>query len=444
MEGSVLSTLTAGWSEKLVYVAIALVTLVGVLRCIYPVLRNASLLSRAVGKLERSAGRGDKPIWRESRFLGRALRGDWQRFLLNAGQLDLRGMPCNTQDYINEDTVIYKPGHAQLAELIPSLLTSLGILGTFIGLMEGLSGLDLADASKTIGSIPSLLSGMRFAFATSVAGIACSLCFNIINRMSVGRAFKALDSFEDAFYELAMPRPLDSDVQLICQKQDDEANLHGIADELGNRLAASMEMSVGRALHPVSVALENLIQGIASEQVEGVRRIVGQFVQQMNRSLAGQFETLAGTMQNLNDSQRVTQEQMRQTMVTSQALAEDARRIQRASHDIAETMERENADVQADTSQALAELLSGIARQQAQLAQDMQQITAAVQSMAETQQAGTERVAGQTIELTDAMTRMRAAVDDMTSMMDSRKKRRGLLKTLQQTPEESSGETLGV
>ncbi|MDD3410626.1 MAG: hypothetical protein PHY12_07425, partial [Eubacteriales bacterium] len=77
----IIKQVTSGLSETLVYVAIALVTLVGAVKCIYPIIRNGSLLNRAVMKLERSAADGDRPIWREARFLGRAMRADWQRFL---------------------------------------------------------------------------------------------------------------------------------------------------------------------------------------------------------------------------------------------------------------------------------------------------------------------------------------------------------------------------
>lgn len=132
-----LTQLSSNLTEIVIYAAIALVTLTGLCKCIYPLLRNAALLNRAVIKLEKSTAAGERPIWREARFLGRSLRNEWQQFLLNAGQLDMRGIPCDTREYINEETVVEKPGHAQLAELIPGLLTSLGILGTFIGLMQG-------------------------------------------------------------------------------------------------------------------------------------------------------------------------------------------------------------------------------------------------------------------------------------------------------------------
>lgn len=339
MPEQLLSLLGTNLVDFLVYGAIALVVLVGVCKCIYPVFRNGSLLNRAVAKLEKTAGNNQRPSWREPRFLGRALRNEWQKFLLNAGQLDVRGMPCDIEDYINEDSVIDKPGHSQLAELIPSLLTSLGILGTFIGLMEGLTSVNFSDAQGTMDSIPLLLTGMRFAFATSVAGITCSLLFNMFYRMSVGRACRALDSFDEAFYELAMPRPLSPEVQLICQKQDEEERLARIAEAVGNRVASSLEMAVSRAMDPLTKSLDTFIQGATQEQVEGVRRIVGQFVSQMNAQLSGQMTTLGHTMEMVSQGQLQTQKNLQNTLNAAQAMAADAQAMQVASVQMAQALQ---------------------------------------------------------------------------------------------------------
>ena len=339
MPEQLLSLLGTNLVDFLVYGAIALVVLVGVCKCIYPVFRNGSLLNRAVAKLEKTAGNNQRPSWREPRFLGRALRNEWQKFLLNAGQLDVRGMPCDIEDYINEDSVIDKPGHSQLAELIPSLLTSLGILGTFIGLMEGLTSVNFSDAQGTMDSIPLLLTGMRFAFATSVAGITCSLLFNMFYRMSVGRACRALDSFDEAFYELAMPRPLSPEVQLICQKQDEEERLAHIAEAVGNRVASLLEMAVSRAMDPLTKSLDTFIQGATQEQVEGVRRIVGQFVSQMNAQLSGQMTTLGHTMEMVSQGQLQTQKNLQNTLNAAQAMAADAQAMQVASAQMAQALQ---------------------------------------------------------------------------------------------------------
>lgn len=351
MDSAIITRLTANLSEIAVYAAIALITLIGFIKCIYPLLRNAALLNRAVVKLEKSTAAGERPLWREARFLGRSLRNEWQQFLLNAGQLDLRGIPCDTREYINEDSVIDKPGHAQLAELIPGLLTSLGILGTFMGLMQGLTSVNFSNAEDTIRSIPQLLGGMKFAFATSVAGITCSLAFNVINRIAVGRALRALDSFEDAFYELAMPRPLQPEVQMLCQKQDDDARMARLAENVGNHVAASLEMAVSRAMNPLTQSLDTFIKCATREQVDGVRRIVGQFVQQMNSSLDEQITALGESMRSVTEAQRETQKNLHNTMAAAQTMSKDAETIQKSTAEIAQHVQMLATDLGAERTQ---------------------------------------------------------------------------------------------
>jgi len=397
MPEQLLSLLGTNLVDFLVYGAIALVVLVGVCKCIYPVFRNGSLLNRAVAKLEKTAGNNQRPPWREPRFLGRALRGEWQKFLLNAGQLDVRGMPCDIEDYINEDSVIDKPGHSQLAELIPSLLTSLGILGTFIGLMEGLTSVNFSDAQGTMDSIPLLLTGMRFAFATSVAGITCSLLFNMFYRMCVGRACRALDSFDEAFYELAMPRPLSPEVQLICQKQDEEERLAHIAEAVGSRVSASLEMAVSRAMDPLTKSLDTFIQGATQEQVEGVRRIVGQFVSQLNTQLSGQMTTLGHTMDMVSQGQLQTQKNLQNTLNAAQAMAADAQTMQIACAQMAQSLQSWVDDWKSSQARRTEEA-SALEEQNQHLRQELELLTRSLADM---------RIAADhlTSELDDQLTR---------------------------------------
>ena len=380
MPEQLLSLLGTNLVDFLVYGAIALVVLVGICKCIYPVFRNGSLLNRAVAKLEKTAGNNQRPPWREPRFLGRALRGEWQKFLLNAGQLDVRGMPCDIEDYINEDSVIDKPGHSQLAELIPSLLTSLGILGTFVGLMEGLTSVNFSNAQGTMDSIPLLLTGMRFAFATSVAGITCSLLFNMFYRMCVGRACRALDSFDEAFYELAMPRPLSPEVQLICQKQDEEERLAHIAEAVGSRVSASLEMAVSRAMDPLTKSLDTFIQGATQEQVEGVRRIVGQFVSQLNAQLSGQMTTLGHTMDMVSQGQLQTQKNLQNTLNAAQAMAADAQTMQTACAQMAQSLQSWVDDWKSSQARRTEEA-SALEEQNQHLRQELELLTRSLADM---------------------------------------------------------------
>ena len=333
-------------ADYLVYCAIAIVTLIGFFKCLVPLWNTTSCLRRAISRLQADAGRtSGKPVWQENRFVGRRLQGTWMRFLQNAEQLDRRGLPTNVEDYINDDTVTHGPGNAGLAELIPNLLTSLGILGTFMGLSRGLSSLNFADAAQLVEGIPDLLSGMRFAFGTSVAGISCSIVFNMLNRISQGSGYRATDDFVSSFTQLAMSRPLDNDVQLICQNQDRNFMLQGINDALVDRLADNVRRSVSQALDPVADSMDRFIIAATRNQIEGVNHIVTRFLDEMDRQMGNQFTSLAGALDAVTRSQVAASEQTRQTVSAAGGIVSDARSLQELTEKVLTSFDKYVNDI---------------------------------------------------------------------------------------------------
>jgi len=288
--------------------------------------------------LETSSGEG-RPVWQDVLFIGKAMQGTWRRFLVNAEQLDARGLNCNVEDYVNDDTAIHSVGHSQLAEIIPSLLTSLGILGTFIGLMNGLGGLDVSDAGKTMESIPQMIGGMTFAFMTSIAGIACSLLFNMLNRMAYGSATRAIDEFNDAFADLVMQKPLEDNVQMICQQEDRAAMLRRLSSDLTTRVSDGIVTSVEKTLVPVAQSMNNFILGQTKTQREGLKNIGGQFVMRMNHSLGGQFAQLGQTLSQVNQAQTISFEAMERTMSAAEEILKGMQSVQDLTRRVMERFE---------------------------------------------------------------------------------------------------------
>lgn len=70
-------------------------------------------------------------------------------------------------------------------ESIPSLFTTLGIFGTFLGIYVGLQNFDVKDINN---SIPTLLEGMKTAFLTSILGIIFSILFGKWSQIVAERA----------------------------------------------------------------------------------------------------------------------------------------------------------------------------------------------------------------------------------------------------------------
>ena len=311
----ILKSMAGNLADVLVYGAIAVITVVGFVKCIFPSRGCARQLRRAVHKLEVMTLRdGESPVWQDPLFLGRSMQTAWRRFLVNAEQLDSRGINCDVEDYINDDTVIYAHSHTQLGDVIPGILTSLGILGTFIGLVRGLGALDLSNADNTMKGISDMISGMKFAFGTSIAGCACSLLFNILNRAGIGSAQKAIDDFYEAFTEFVMQRPLSDNVQAICQQEDQAAFLRHAVGELNRSMTEGVASAVQASMAPVTQSVNQYIAAETQAQLEGLDRIVASFVDRMNMTLNGQLLRLGQTLSGINQSQQLDRDALNNSM----------------------------------------------------------------------------------------------------------------------------------
>jgi hypothetical protein len=73
----------------------------------------------------------------------------------------------------------------------PALLTSLGIFGTFAGIVVGLMAFDANDID---GSIEGLLNGLKTAFLTSLVGIILSIIFKVLQTSGLVSAPKNIET----------------------------------------------------------------------------------------------------------------------------------------------------------------------------------------------------------------------------------------------------------
>ncbi len=178
-----------------IYVAMAILFLTGVVLCFLPLRRVTRALRQGRNRLSERREDG-RYAYTSPEFLRcRELDGVWGRFLSNLECMRRNNSTCEVTEFINRETVIYGPGHSTFGEMIPGLLTTLGIVGSFYGIVTGLSTLDLTSTVTMSESIAVLIQGMRTAFNTSIAGAVLALVFQILRRMVIGSTEKALREF---------------------------------------------------------------------------------------------------------------------------------------------------------------------------------------------------------------------------------------------------------
>lgn len=207
-----------------------------------------------------------------------------------------------------------------------TLMTSIGILGTFAGIVIGLLAF---DANNIDGSIPALLEGLKTAFITSVAGMFAAVLFSLLNAV--------------VFAELSAKRQ---------KKLSAENTLQGVQPE-----------HIYKAMQAQYKALVNIYKGLSGEE-EG--SLVGQF--KMLRADMTPLQTLGSTMQTMGTSLQHLQSlehiqsQLTPSVETSLAhtLCQDNQRLTTEFS----AMREQQAQQQAKTQEQLAAALEQISQLQ--------------------------------------------------------------------------------
>ncbi len=108
------------------------------------------------------------------------------------------------EDVINDETLAVYSWRGAVLQ-IAGILTALGLLGTFMGLVTGISSVAFSSAEATMESIETLLAGISTAFYTSIAGVILSIMFNIAYRLVWNIMLRECALFNEKFHLYIQP-----------------------------------------------------------------------------------------------------------------------------------------------------------------------------------------------------------------------------------------------
>lgn len=198
---------------SLIFTVIMLLSIaVGIALGMVPAMRCTRGFLRAQKKIERARTVESASTWlalqqEESLFDRPDLNNCFQEYRFAVKAYEKRGEAplCDLEDYIGEEA-IRNASRYRLMHQIPGTLTGLGILGTFMGLIFGLQKISFSSVSSTMEGVEFLLSGVRTAFYTSIAGVIFSILFNLTYNLIWDDLSTQLDRFLYLFYLYVLPR----------------------------------------------------------------------------------------------------------------------------------------------------------------------------------------------------------------------------------------------
>ncbi len=186
---------------------------------------------------------------------------------------------------------------------LAGVFTGLGILGTFAGLTVGLSKINLSskEVSELSNGIAVLLSGMRTAFYTSLAGILLAIVFSILHGKLVHALEDKLQSISqqlDSIFSLKVIEQWLADNNVEAQQQTEA--LKTFNTEVAIKIGSALDGSLERSLKPVLVELLAAVNTLNTSGVNAVSTTIsenaGAELKEFARTLDALQRTLTETM----------------------------------------------------------------------------------------------------------------------------------------------------
>ncbi|MCO6431752.1 MAG: hypothetical protein J5J00_12915 [Deltaproteobacteria bacterium] len=154
-------------------------------------------------------------------------------------------------------------------------IVSIGLFGTFFGVLVGLYGFDTADIKM---SVPRLLEGLKFAFAISVLGMFLSLSLSVLDKLTGG-------SGEDNSEIL---RSIDRKMGGLVTSIESPAELISQFTEMKSFLKNQLEQ-INKSLDK---ALAQLARGATQEVIQALQKIITEFNQNLQQQFGENFKEL--------------------------------------------------------------------------------------------------------------------------------------------------------
>ncbi|MFV1950410.1 MAG: anti-phage ZorAB system protein ZorA, partial [Nitrospinota bacterium] len=191
----------------------------------------------------------------------------------------------NTLDsshFINTHTLASKVTESRLLAAVPGILTAIGVIGTFMGLLLGLHGIKFdVDIELMKSGIGNLISAASVAFMTSVWGVGSSVFFNVVEKIIENILRSKIARLQETVDLLYSRKIAEQSLDVIeFNTRESTVILQNLGEDLGSRLqnavkAVSSEMqtnfedSLRNVMVPAIDKLVNASKDLTERQAGG-------------------------------------------------------------------------------------------------------------------------------------------------------------------------------
>lgn len=211
-------------------------------------------------------------------------------------------------EYFDATSLAQSRMNLRVIQAIPGYLTGFGILGTFIGLVAGISlaseGLGSDEVAEVKRALTPLLAGAAVAFLTSVVGLFTSILFSMAEKYHLHGIETDVDKWNEALDkrlrhmtpEQLARRQIEEAVKQTLQLETFNTDL---AMSVASALEERLQKSFGPQLGLVVTGLQDLKGQQASFSEELLNRVSDTLTQALSGAAGTEMKTMGETLGGL-------------------------------------------------------------------------------------------------------------------------------------------------
>lgn len=292
---------------NLVFDALAAIfILIYFLGCAGPAARMASALNRVKNDI-LCADEEPKALWaryskNNAPFGNRRLDERYGAYLRELRRLYKQNAitaDCDIDEYINEDQ-IYSVVNKPFCDQVGGIMSGLGILFTFIGLVYGLRNFDATTVDMMQTSTQALMAGIKIAFLTSIFGLIYSLLFNLFYKRLVKNCVEAVYDFQDVYTECVRPSNEHGAENAMLRLQTEQnAALERFGSSVGEQVSEAVITLMKPSVDKMHDAIVQYTTVAIEDQRAGMEKVVRYFLESMNGSMGSIFTQMKARIDEL-------------------------------------------------------------------------------------------------------------------------------------------------
>ena len=247
-----------------------------------------------------------------------------------------------------------------LIPIAPGILSSLGILGTFVGVFFGLLDFDIRNINQ---SLPELLEGLKIAFGTSILGLTGAVLLRVLNPILSTSVVNEEAGISDIVESINDLQNTINEGHQIC-KQGFDAMTKAITDDGDSSITGQLQRlrtnisdlektskdGFNRQIDEFKKFAEHMSKAFSEAIIEELKSVIHEFNDKISEQFGDNFKQLNNAVgqllewqENYKDHIEKLEDSFETALQSVHSSKESLEQIVAASSNIPEHMEKLNA-----------------------------------------------------------------------------------------------------